>query len=171
MNGIPHLAIMARGPISVGDILTLDFRAPDNPTFRKANLQDKASNSTCVCLSCSQGLDSRGALVAYTDGSGKNGRWGVVFVQRPPIFPGAVADKNSGTRVSELFGPVATTPLTSSHRPHPFFMGAREQTNNTAELTGLGEALLWFKHYSDRERGCHYLFRQRARHQPRHRSY
>jgi ribonuclease HI len=151
-NGIPHIAIRARGPIRVGDVLTLDFRFSDDLTFSKANLRGTDASSTCRCLSCSHGIDSRGALVAYTDGSGKNGRWGVVFVVRPPVFPGAVADKNSGTRVTELFGPVATTPLTPlSHRPHPFFMGALDKTNNTAELTGLGEALLWFKHYSDRE--------------------
>ena len=151
-NGYPHLMVVARGIIREGTILTLDFRVADNPIFNKANLRGNGTGSPCSCVSCSEGHDGRGALVAYTDGSGKNGRWGVVVVVRPPLFPGAVADKNSGEKLTELFGPVVTTPLTpATHSAHPFFMGASEKTNNTAELTGLGEAMLWFKHFSDRE--------------------
>ena len=151
-NGYPHLMVVARGNIREGAILTLDFRVADDPIFNKANLRGNGTGSQCSCASCSEGHDGRGALVAYTDGSGKNGRWGVVVVVRPPLFPGAVADKNSGEKLTELFGPVVTTPLTPvTHSAHPFFMGASEKTNNTAELTGLGEAMLWFKHFSDRE--------------------
>jgi len=55
--------------------------------------------------------------------------------------------------MAELYGPVCTERYirSSPGTLHPFFLGAKTKTNQSAELTGLAEALLFFKFFSDRE--------------------
>ena len=67
----------------------------------------------------------------YTDGSAKEGKagWACVIYPTPPQYP-VQPDWI-------LYGPVVT------HAWDPNFLGAEQGTNNTAELTAIGEACLW----------------------------
>ena len=82
-------------------------------------------------------------LFAYTDGSKKlkysSAGWSAVIVERD-THPSRQLD-NPGKPIIEQFGKVVT------QRSSPFFLGANAQTNNTAELSGIVKALIWFKDF------------------------
>ena len=82
-------------------------------------------------------------LCAYADGSKRTSLatagWGVAIVQRDTSTERDHVDL--GTLVTELFGPVITSKKSN------LFLGASAQTNNTGELTAIGETLLWFTHH------------------------
>ena len=75
-----------------------------------------------------------GGLVLFTDGGSNKIRsqtgWGVVVLQKN-------AAAQHPTVVAELFGPVETSPF------NPYYIGALDKTNNTAELTAAYQALLY----------------------------
>ena len=81
-----------------------------------------------------------GDLVLYTDGSGgapggsgiKRAGWGFAV-----ITGGNGEDDEAATLLASAYGPVVTDEAA------PVYMGAHAHTNNTAELSGLGEALYW----------------------------
>jgi ribonuclease HI len=97
-------------------------------------------------------LKSYSSIHVYTDGSCKHNKrgnqlglpagWGVAVLREDCLLRG---DDNkvikSYSTLAELYGPVVTDPNST------FFMGATEQTNNTGELTAVGEALLWLTLY------------------------
>ena len=82
-------------------------------------------------------------LFAYTDGSKKlkhsSAGWSAVIVERDTHSSRQL--DNPGKLIIEQYGPVVIDPRSS------FFLGAKAQTNNTAELSGIAEALLWFKDF------------------------
>ena len=109
-------------------------------------------------------------LIAYTDGSKKQATskagWSSVIVRRD-THPGR-QPQHPGYLLVEQYGPVVTSPLS------PYHLGADSHTNNTAELSGIAEALLWFIHYrptrAQPPQPCHHL-RQSSLHQtPRRKS-
>ena len=82
-------------------------------------------------------------LCAYTDGSKRANTaaagWGVAVVQRDTSKDRDLLDP--GTLVIELYGLVITNKKSS------LSLGASAQTNNSGELTAIGETLLWFTHH------------------------
>ncbi|CAE8616179.1 unnamed protein product, partial [Polarella glacialis] len=80
----------------------------------------------------------------YTDGSGGDGSgvagWGAVAYQTMPKRPTAPD--------YVLYGPVVT------QRWDPVFLGAERGTNNTGELTAIGEACLWLIEHEDERFGA-----------------
>jgi len=105
--------------------------------------------SVAVASSSSSSSSSRGAqkpeplLRIYTDGACKGNNnvrskvapagWGVVVYQH-----------SDNSVVQELFGPVDLNPAS------PYFLHAEVGSNNTAELSALGECLLWVRDFAPR---------------------
>jgi len=95
-------------------------------------------------------------LALFTDGACKGNNhvtaskcpagWGVAVVG------GGGADgshaKGTAQLVAELFGPVVIDSAS------PFFLGAEVGSNNTGELSGICEALLWLIHYEPSSRSA-----------------
>ena len=86
------------------------------------------------------------ALHLYTDGSCKmnvrnrsdrSAGWGVAVYMDICKCSNVTDRATTTTPLLELFGPVVTNPNSR------FFLGAAKQSNNTGELTAIGEALLW----------------------------
>ena len=162
VNTLPHLAIIAKEDIDPGVRLTVNYGQEGGIFAAACSPRD----GSCTCQSCVSGRDPRGSLAVYTDGSAKkyaakalagaaptatSASWGLVFVQRPHFPRGAICDKEAGSVVCDMYGPVVVNPLTPDGHEHPFFLGATLKSNNTGELTGIIEAMLYFKHYSDRD--------------------
>jgi ribonuclease HI len=84
-------------------------------------------------------------IVCYTDGSCTGNR-NVRDTENPSGFGVFVGrdDNESVKLVAELYGPVSTSPS------HPLYLGAEYQSNNTAELTAIGEAFLYLSKMIDR---------------------
>lgn len=86
---------------------------------------------------------SQDKIVIYCDGGchGNNNSqkcpagWGFVVLC---ILQGCTEE--NGIIVFESYGPVLLDPN------HPHYLGAEVGSNNTAELSGMGESLLWLKH-------------------------
>ena len=82
-------------------------------------------------------------LVAYTDGSKRRhlqrAGWSTVIVKRDTHLDRQ--HEHRGVVLVEQYGPVVT------NASSPYFLGAESNTNNTAELSAIAEALLWFIHY------------------------
>jgi ribonuclease HI len=81
------------------------------------------------------------SLRCYTDGgcdgNGAQGEWGAAGWGAHVLSVDADGEKE---RVeAELWGPVETNPGS------PWFCGAERGTNNTGELIGIGQALLWLR--------------------------
>ena len=83
-----------------------------------------------------------GSVLAYTDGGsdgngagGVYGRvgWGACIVRKTGD------SEDDRIELEELWGPVETD------ADSVWYLGAEEKTNNTAELTGIAQALLWSK--------------------------
>lgn len=77
-------------------------------------------------------------LRIYTDGACKGNNF-VHSKVCPAGFGVAVYVHASGASMCELFGPVELDAQS------PFFLGAEVGSNNTAELTALGESLYWIR--------------------------
>ena len=82
------------------------------------------------------------AYVLYTDG-GCHGNQNVASNRTQPSGWGVVVQENNAT-VAELYGPVDVD------EGSPYFLGAEVCSNNTAELTGMGEALIWLRDHATR---------------------
>lgn len=106
-------------------------------------------------LGATSGGVEPGELALFTDGACKNNQagagaskpagWGVVVVEG--VAPGAAV--LGGREVTSLHGPVIVD--TSSR----WFLGAEGGTNNTGELCGVCEALLWLlEHEPTGARAC-----------------
>lgn len=83
------------------------------------------------------GARPRGVTAVYTDG-GCRGNQGVDANKTQPAGWGFVAVRD-GTVLAERWGPVELG------RASPHFLGAEKCSNNTGELSAIGEALLWLR--------------------------
>jgi len=79
----------------------------------------------------------RGVVAVYTDG-GCRGNRGVDANKTQPAGWGFVAVRD-GDVLAERWGPVVLD------AKHPHFLGAEKCSNNTGELSGIAEALLWLR--------------------------
>ena len=79
-------------------------------------------------------------LAIYTDGACK-GNKNVYSKQAPAGWGVVVVDDARQHQIVELYGPVVLD------RKSPSYMKALVCSNNTAELTAVGEALLWLRDY------------------------
>jgi ribonuclease HI len=117
--------------LSAYDNSTSQLRPPDAPT---PVVQVNTNKNDCTVLHL------------YTDGSCKmnvksrldrSAGWGVAVYMEFCKCSNITNQLTTSTPLLELFGPVVTD---SNSR---FFLGAAKQSNNTGELTAIGEALLW----------------------------
>ena len=83
---------------------------------------------------------SKYEIAIYTDGACK-GNKNVHSKQAPAGWGVVVVDGMSQRKIMELFGPVVLD------KSLPFYMNAIVCSNNTAELTAIGEALLWLRDF------------------------
>jgi ribonuclease HI len=147
VNGHPRLGIFSLHGIKEGEAFSVNYREGTEDSALAAALGPKEN---CTCTACAPGRDTRGHLAAYTDGSHdpkaprSTAGWGVVFVERPKSRRGVIADKEFGTILAELHGPVVI------EQDNPAYLGAHIHSNNTAEMTAIGEALLHFRQHTDR---------------------
>ena len=134
VDGLPALHFYAKEAVQAGQFLSLEY----SPAERDFDCCCVSCDSSACCVAAST-RPAPLCTVAYTDGSQQSGDagWGVVVVQRP-----AYADKASGTQLVAMFGPVDVTPSS------PYWLGADELTNNTAELSAIGELLLWYRDHA-----------------------
>jgi len=72
----------------------------------------------------------------YTDG-GCRGNRNVSTNRTQPAGWGAVVRDRGGATIAELYGPVEL------EKTSPYFLGAEVRSNNTGELSGIAEGLLW----------------------------
>ena len=133
-EGFPQLPIRVCRPIRKGEFLSVDYG------------EDLKRFFMCGCAACDGAEPAAPQLcyVCYTDGSlqackagGAVAGWGAVVVERR-----MQADKQSGKAIFAFHGPV------ESSASSIFWLGARIHTNNTGELSAIGEALLWFRDYA-----------------------
>lgn len=185
-HGLPHLMIVALRDIPAEEGLSVNYYRCGSRLHRVA-LYGPDGPGRCDCPSCFSGKDPRGPVAYYTDGSGKTlvavghdrdpakaastgpkqtptsvASWGVTHVQRPFTPAGAFMDKDAGEELCSLFAPVCTSTHLKSGVPNPFFIGASRATNQSAEITGIGEAMLHFRFFSDRETATIYSDSQYA---------
>jgi hypothetical protein len=118
--------------------------ATKRPTHLLADSSSRATSSRAVAES------STPSLLIYTDGSCLGNR-NVETSNCPAGWAAVAVDPlNSSVAVAELYGPVIT-PSVRKAQPHllPFDSGAEVGSNNTGELCGILEALLWVRsHFS-----------------------
>ena len=94
------------------------------------------------------------ALRCYTDGgcdgNGAEGQWGAAGWGVHIIAVNAEGDKEEVA--AELWGPVETDPGS------PWWCGAQRRTNNTGELIGIGQALIWLRDLDETDRPAIMLY-------------
>ena len=94
------------------------------------------------------------ALRCYTDGgcdgNGAKGKWGAAGWGAHILAVNAEGEKEKIS--AELWGPVVTDPGSS------WWCGAQRGTNNTGELMGIGQALIWLRDLDKSERPAIMLY-------------
>ena len=94
------------------------------------------------------------ALRCYTDGgcdgNGAKGKWGAAGWGAHILAVNAAGEKEE--TAAELWGPVVTDPGS------PWWCGAQRGTNNTGELMGIGQALIWLRDIDKSERPAIMLY-------------
>lgn len=118
--------------------------APKSSSSKKRGVSIRKECSCCTDSSSAKrkvmSQSSEAKLAIYTDGACK-GNNHVRFKQVPAGWGVVVVDEITRTRIVELYGPVVLDKASSS------YMNAKVCSNNTAELTAIGEALLWLRDY------------------------
>lgn len=114
-----------------GDLLATAARNSVDMSARKA---------TSFATSGESASDVTFDLIIYTDGACK----GNSNVQVCPAGWGVVVLTNSYNIIDEIYAPVELCPTS------PYFLGASVGSNNTAELTAIGEALIWLRDSSEK---------------------
>ena len=119
------------------------------PTIDRASTSSSSSRFAPISMSLKRKMGSlaKGAcessqvgLAIYTDGACK-GNNNVHAKESPAGWGVVICNSESDEIFYELYGPVVL------NKCSPFYMNATVGSNNTAELSAIGEALLWVRDY------------------------
>ena len=100
-----------------------------------------ASTMIPKTLTTMQSIPTEEAIYLYTDGA-CHGNYNVHSRECPAGWGVCIVRRSTMAVLAELHGPVVLQPQS------PFYLGATVGSNNSAELSAVGEALLWLRDYS-----------------------
>ena len=136
-----YSAPTAHYPTSTSSSYAVPSSVPANAYLnaRPAPLSRPANSKSQVAMKSSNSADFDYRI--YTDGACKGNNH--VHSKICPAGWGAVILSNKDEIVDEIYAPVELSPTSSD------YMGASVGSNNTAELTAIGEALKWVRDNSE----------------------
>ena len=126
-------------PVSGGISVRMGSSSTSSSSSRSSSSSSGVKNSVGTKRKVSS-PSSVVQLAIYTDGACKGNNY-VHSRQAPAGWGVVVSNEIDRETILELYGPVVLD------RASPFYMNATVGSNNTAELSAIGEALLWLRDY------------------------